>query len=278
MLKLIQIELFKLAKHPRTFIGFGAVVFIVLAFQTMMYFKGEDLSNMLLSNLQSAFEFTGNIINANILTYVTLNALIIHIPILICLVTGDLISGEASSGTIRLLLQKPYSRTRIYVAKVITAVIYTLMLLAVMGLLSFSLGYLLFGNGDMLVVSDNIVVIDASDTAWRFAGAFLMGALAMLVVMSLSILLSAYSSNSIVPIVGTIAIIIVLNVLSVLGYSLFKDIIPYLFTNHFNKWQLFFSYELKTTEIIKSIAIQLSYVAVFLTAGYVHFKNKDILN
>ncbi len=278
MLKLVRIELFKLVKHPRTFIGFGAVVFIVLAFQSMMYFKGDDLSNILLNNLQSAFEFTGNVLNANILTYVTLNAMIIHIPILICLVTGDLISGEASTGTIRLLLQKPYSRTRIYGAKVITAIIYTILLIAVMGLLSFGLGNLLFGNGDMLVVSDNVSIIDAADTSWRFAGAFLMGTLAMLVVMSLSILLSAYSSNSIVPIVGTIAIIIVLNVLSMLGYSLFENIIPYLFTNHFNKWQLFFNYELNTTEIMKSIAIQFSYIVVFLTAGYLHFKNKDILN
>lgn len=278
MLKLVRIELFKLIKHPRTFIGFGAVVFIVLAFQGMMFFKGDDLSSMLIGSLQNAFEFTGKVINANILTYVILNTLMIHIPILICLVTGDLISGEASSGTIRLLLQKPYSRTRIYGAKVITAIIYTLLLIAVMGLLSFGIGYLLFGNGDMLVIGSDVAIIDASDTWWRFAGAFFMGSLSMLVVMSLSILLSVYSSNSIVPIVGTVAVIIVLNVLSILGYTLFGDFINYLFTNQFNKWQLFFNYEMNTSEILKSIIIQFSYIAVFLTAGYLHFKNKDILN
>lgn len=278
MLKLVRIELFKLVKHPRTFIGFGAVAFIVLAFQSMMYYKGDDFSTMIMGNLQNAFEFTGNVINANILTYAILNALIIQIPILICLVTGDLISGEASSGTIRLLLQKPYSRTLIYGAKVITAVIYTILLLAVMGLLSFGIGYLLFGNGDMLIVGSDVAIIDASDTWWRFAGGFFMGALSMLVVMSLSILLSVYSSNSIVPIVGTVAVIIVLNVLSILGYTLFGDFITYLFTNQFNKWQLFFNYEINSSEIIRSIVIQFSYIVVFLTAGYLHFKNKDILN
>ena len=51
------------------------------------------------------------------MTYILLNSLIIHIPILICLVTGDAIAGEASSGTLRLILQRPFSRNQIYLAK-----------------------------------------------------------------------------------------------------------------------------------------------------------------
>ena len=278
MFTLLKLELFKIIKRPRTYIGFGSVFFIVLAFQVSMYFQGQSIISFILDNLETTFRMEGSIINANLVTYILLNSLMIHIPILICLVTGDIISGESSQGTIRLILQKPFSRMQIYGAKVISGVIYTLALMLLMGLSAYGIGYLLFGNGDLVVVKVGINIFNQNDLIWRFFWAFIIGTLSMLVVTALSIMISSFSTNSIVPIVGTIAIIIVLNVLTVLGYSLFEPILPYVFTTHFNKWQELFEFTIDFGEVYLTLFVQIAYILTFLTIGAIHFKNKDILS
>ena len=91
-----------------------------------MYFEGEELISIAIQNLENDFRLEGKIINANLLTYILLNSIIIHIPILICLVTGDAIAGESASGTLRLILQKPFKRSQIYIAKALTGFFYSI--------------------------------------------------------------------------------------------------------------------------------------------------------
>ena len=93
MITLIKIELFKIFKRPRTYIGFFAIFIIIIAIQAAMYYEGESLVTMGIQNLKNDFRLEGGIINVNLMTYILLNSLIIHIPILICLVTGDAIAG-----------------------------------------------------------------------------------------------------------------------------------------------------------------------------------------
>lgn len=278
MLTLLKLELFKILKRPRTYIGFGAVLFIVLAFHISMYFQGQSIVSFILDNLESTFRMEGSIINANLLTYILLNSLMIHIPILICLVTGDLISGESSTGTIRLLLQKPFSRLQVYNSKVIAGILYTLALMLLMGLSAYGIGYILFGNGDLVVVKTGVTIFNQDDLIWRFFWSFVIGTVSMMVVTALSIMISSFSTNSIVPIVGTIAIIIVLNVLTVLGYSLFEPILPYIFTTHFNKWQELFEFKIDFQEVYLTLIVQMAYIFVFLIIGAIHFRRKDILS
>lgn len=278
MLTLLKLELFKILKRPRTYIGFGAVLFIVLAFHISMYFQGQSIVSFILDNLESTFRMEGSIINANLLTYILLNSLMIHIPILICLVTGDLISGESSTGTIRFLLQKPFSRLQVYNSKVIAGILYTLALMLLMGLSAYGIGYILFGNGDLVVVKTGVTIFNQDDLIWRFFWSFVIGTVSMMVVTALSIMISSFSTNSIVPIVGTIAIIIVLNVLTVLGYSLFEPILPYIFTTHFNKWQELFEFKIDFQEVYLTLIVQMAYIFVFLIIGAIHFRRKDILS
>ena len=278
MITLIKIELFKIFKRPRTYIGFFAIFIIIIAIQAAMYYEGESLVTMGIQNLKNDFRLEGGIINVNLMTYILLNSLIIHIPILICLVTGDAIAGEASSGTIRLLLQKPYSRTSIYIAKAITGFVYSFLLVLFTAALCYVTGILLFGQGDLIVLRRGVSVFSQDDVLWRFLCAFSMGLLSMLVVASLSLMISSFVNNSIGPIVGTIAIIIVLNIIFTLGATFFESILPYIFTTHFVKWQYFFDFNLDTAPIYKAIVVQLVYIILFNIVGIVNFKNKDILS
>ena len=277
MIRLINIELFKIVKKPRTYIGFLAIFLIVGALQLAMYFEGEELISIAIQNLENDFRLEGKIINANLLTYILLNSIIIHIPILICLVTGDAIAGEAATGTLRLILQRPFKRTEIYIAKAITGFIYAIALMVFLAGMTYGLGMLLFGTGDLIVLRRGVTVIASDDVTWRFFYAFCSGTLSMIVVASLSMMISSFVNNAIGPIVGTIAILIGLNIIFTLGAPIFKDILPYVFTSHFIKWQYFFDFDIDKMVLQQSVVVQFVYILIFNLIGIWNFNRKDIL-
>ena len=277
MIRLINIELFKIVKKPRTYIGFLAIFLIVGALQLAMYFEGEELISIAIQNLENDFRLEGKIINANLLTYILLNSIIIHIPILICLVTGDAIAGEAATGTLRLILQRPFKRTEIYIAKAITGFIYAIALMVFLAGMTYGLGLLLFGTGDLIVLRRGVTVIASDDVTWRFFYAFCSGPLSMIVVASLSMMISSFVNNAIGPIVGTIAILIGLNIIFTLGAPIFKDILPYVFTSHFIKWQYFFDFDIDKLVLQQSVVVQFVYILIFNLIGIWNFNRKDIL-
>ena len=144
--------------------------------------------------------------------------------------------------------------------------------------MTYVLGYFLFGSGDLIVLRRGVTVISSDDVVWRFCLAFCSGALSMLVVASLSMMISSFVNNAIGPIVGTISIIIGLNIIFTLGAPLFKDVIPYIFTSHFIKWQYFFDFKIEIDKLKLSIIVQLAYIIIFNLIGIVHFNRKDILS
>ena len=276
MYNLIQFELVKIFKKPRTYISFLAVLLIVLAFFLGMYYEGKKIISFVTQNLEENFQLEGKIINVYLVSYILMNTLLIHIPILVCLVTGDLIAGEASKGTLRLIMTRPYSRFKIFFSKYIAGVIYTTLLILFMFLLSFGLGGALFGEGDLIVIRKLINVFSTDDVLWRFAYAYGFGLLSMLVIASLSFMISAFTKNAIGPIVGTLAILIGLNIITALGMSFLKPIAPYLFNVHFVKWQYFFEFDIEWTKLYQAALVQVGYILLFFSIGFYHFNRKDI--
>src|SRR5690349_6587056 len=187
------------------------------------------------------FDIQGNILNGYLVCFIILQLLLVHVPLLISLIAGDLISGEANMGTLRLLLTKPISRTEVVLAKFAAASVYTLMLLAWMAFLALFVSIFIFGTGDMLnIKSDYIVQLRSDDIFWRYVAAFGFAAIAMLTVAALGFLLSIFAENSIGPIVATMSIIVVFTILSTLDIPLFNSMKPFLFTTHMIGWKGFF--------------------------------------
>jgi ABC-2 type transport system permease protein len=277
--KLISIELYKIFSKPRTYIGFGAVIVIILALEFGILIEGDTMMGIIIQNIKDRFIFEGNIINQYLVSYVILNTLWIHIPILVALVTGDMLAGEANSGTFRLILIRPVSRVRLVMAKFIAGWLYAIMLVAVLALLSIGLGLILFGPGDMMVVTNKVNVFAANDVMWRFGYAYAYGVLSMTTVAALSFLLSAFADNSIGPIIGTVAMIIGITIISTVGASLLGPVNKFLFTTYLPSWQLFFQSEVTlSSEIIRAVLVQLSYITGFLAVTIFYFRKKDILS
>lgn len=277
MLRLLKTELFKIFKRPRTYISFGTITAICLVIQLAMLTDGHTFVDFALQGVNEQFDIQGNILNGYLIGYIILQSLLIHIPLLVALVAGDALAGEAALGTLRMMLSKPVSRTKIVWVKFLASFIYTVMLIIWLAIVALFLSLLLFGTGDMInLKSDAFVLLLHNDIMWRYAMAFLFAVLAMTTISSLSLLLSAFADNSIGPIMSTMGIVIVLTILSNLALPLFSLIKPYLFTSHMIGWKGFFDDPVPWGAIGRSCAVLVAYTVLFLSITIIHFNKKDI--
>ena len=116
MWNLLQIELYKIFKRPRTYIAFIAIAALISIVQFGLKVDGQSYVDFMLQSLGS-FEISGHVLNGYLVCYIILQLMLIHVPLLVTLVSADMISGEANMGTLRLMLSKPYSRSQILLAK-----------------------------------------------------------------------------------------------------------------------------------------------------------------
>jgi ABC-2 type transport system permease protein len=296
MWTLLQIEVFKIFKRPRTYIAFGAVAAIVILFQIGLKYDGVSYLDLLLSNVSQLFtvtdEFKIRMLNGYFICFAILNMLLIQMPLLVALIAGDSIAGEANMGTLRLSLTKPVNRTQYILIKFLACFIYTVMLLVWLALIGLFGSMLIFGTNDLVVMRSGVIeIIRQEDVMWRYLAAFGFAAVALTTVAALAFLLSVFAENSIGPIIATMCVVLVFTVLSQLNIPLYdRTLKPWLFTTHMIGWKGFFYAQAAGEDdtikgsvenlpaIMKSLGILLGYIAVFLGSAIFFFRRKDILS
>jgi len=293
MWPLLQIELLKIFRKPRTYISFGAIAAMVLIIQIALKFDGQSYIEFIVGDLKESLEIPyDHILNGYFVCFVILNLLLIHIPLLIALVAGDSVAGEANLGTLRLLVSKPVSRQKLLLAKFGATTIYTSLLLLWMAVLALGLSLAVFGANDILIMrADGLEIVRSSDVLWRYLAAFAYAALALTTVAALAFLLSVFADNSIGPIVATISIVIVFTILSEMQIPLYdRTVKPFLFTSHMLAWKGFFYSRVNPDgtavagsienlrAIGKSSLVLILYITGFLSAAMYIFNRKDILS
>ena len=292
-MSLLKIEIFKIFKRPRTYIAFAVIAVIIILIQIALKFGGEEYVGLMLSEMNDSFEEIPpeNILNGYLVCFIILNLLLIHIPILVALVSGDAIAGEANMGTLRLLVSKPVSRVKLLLVKFIASVFYTLLLLIWVAILALFVSMVLFGVNWLGVARElEFNVMEADDVLWRYALAFGFAAIGLICVAALSFMLSVFADNSIGPIVTTVCVIIVFTILTQLQIPFYDETIkPYLFTTHMLGWKGFFYVEAvdgvtvkgsieNMPAVLKSAAILVMYTIGFLSVAFWYFNKKNILS
>jgi ABC-2 type transport system permease protein len=295
MWKLLRIELFKIFRRPRTYIAFGAIAAIVFLIQVALKFDGKSYVDLLMSNLTGSFdfsdEFKDKLLNGYLICFLILNTLLIQMPLLVALISGDSIAGEANMGTLRLSLTKPISRTQYMMVKFAASVVYTIALLVWMAALALFGSMIIFGTNGMVVLrSEGIEQIERFDVLWRYFAAFGYAAVALTTVSALAFLLSVFAENSIGPIIATMSIVIVFTILSEMNIPIYDETVkPYLFTSHMVAWKGFFYVKADaegTTingsienlpAVLRSLSILVIYIILFFGSAVFVFRKKDIL-
>lgn len=292
MVRLLQIELYKIFKRPRTYIAFAVIAVIILLVQAALKFGGKEYVALMMSGLNESFDVEpAEILNGYLVCFIILNLLLIHVPILVALVAGDVVAGEANMGTLRLLAAKPVSRVELLVVKFFASVIYTLLLLIWVAILALFLSILLFGTNQLAVARElEFNIIASNDVLWRYVAAFVFAAFGLITVAALAFMFSVFADNSVGPIVATVCVVIVFTILTQLQIPFYDETIkPYLFTTHMLGWKGFFYVKGKDgvtidgsiedfSQIIKSGLVLLGYTFLFLTIAFTYFNKKNILS
>lgn len=274
----LKAEIIKSFSRPRSFIGLGAIVMLTLLIDVAFWFSGKEYIGLLFQTFEQVFRLEGNIVNGNLICFIILQTLIIHLPLLVAMVTGDLLSGESAMGTMRYVLTRPISRTRLVLTKWLTALLYVLAILVLLGIFAYAGSLLVFGPGDLMVLnSDGLVILRNEDLPWRFVMAFGYAFISLATIASLSLMFSAFANNSIGPIVLTMVVVIVFTVVASFEMSFFDPLMPLLFTNHMMLWRKFFADPVPAMDIVRSALVLLGHTAAFLGITLYHFRRKDIL-
>ncbi len=270
-------ELIKITSKPRSYIGFAALTILIAVILLAMKADGESFISFVTSSFEQTLSFNGKILNGNLVAFIILQMLIIHVPLLVALVTGDLVSGEASMGTLRFLVTKPVSRNTILISKFLAGAIYTFLLTTWLAFLALIVSQWMFGLGDLIVLnSDGLVIISETDIVWRYAGGFCLAFLSLFAIACMSICFSVFSDNSIGPIVSTMSVIILFTIIGTLDVPTFQYIQPFLITTHMASWRSLFEIPVPISEIYNSIFILIAHVILFIVIALWKFKHKDI--
>ncbi len=291
MWSLINVELYKIFRRPRTYIAFGAIAALIVVIQLGLKIDGNSYAAFLMKDINDTLTVDGKVLNGYLICYILLQLLLVHVPLLVALIAADMISGEANLGTLRLLFSTPYSRTSWMMAKFIAASVYTILLLIWLAFLALFVSMWVFGTDDLFLMKSNyVVLIQQQDVLWRYVGAFIFASFSLLTVTSLGFLMSSMAGNSIGPIVGTMSAIVFFTILSTLNIPLFTIIKPYLFTTHMNNWKEFFDIKvnadneaitgsiLNMPKIKTSLLVLSLHIILFVSASVIIIKKKDILS
>src|SRR5262245_231342 len=128
-------ELWKLFGKKRTYIGFGAFVLAQNAMLLLFRFTRwqTDMERMLAGNGFLAQQYVSALTVAVIMI---VPQVVLLMPLYAALVGGDLVAKEAEDGTLRMILSRPISRFRLLLAKWLSGVIFSSVLVLVLGVMA----------------------------------------------------------------------------------------------------------------------------------------------
>jgi ABC-2 type transport system permease protein len=195
------------------------------------------------------------------------------LPIATAVVAGDAIAGEASAGTLRYLLVRPVSRTRLLLAKVSALAVFVLVAVLAVAGFSYLVGVWLFGTRPVASISGG-EPLTAEETAVRLVAAVLYIGWSMLSLASITLFLSTLTDSALSAALGGLAVLIGSSTLFALDAA--GAVKPYVPTRYWLAFLDFFRDPVFWREIRRGVALQAVYVVVFLGLAWANFTTKDV--
>lgn len=276
MIRLVEIEVYKLFKTKRTYIVFGIAMVLMLIINIGLYTDGEDFFDFLLRSINDYFYIEGKVINGYLIAFLALNSLWVHIPLLIIIVTAYIFSSEFEYGTIRVLLTQPISRVQLLTSKIISMVIFIICFMMVVSIFALVPAVLLFGKGDVIVFIEGIQFIQEGGFLKRFFSTILFAIIAMVAYSSMAMYMALWFKNSLTAILISLGILIIFTLLQTFVFGIFSSWHPFLFTYHISKWQMFFINDVPLKSIFNSVYFLMGMSITFMGLSYIKFNKQSI--
>ncbi|HEY6167443.1 MAG TPA: ABC transporter permease subunit [Verrucomicrobiae bacterium] len=268
-------ELWKLFGKKRTYIGFGAFLLaqnaMLLAFRLTRW--QHDAERMLEGNGYFALEFISALTVAVIML---IPQILLLMPLYATLVGGDMVAKEAEDGTLRMILSRPISRLRLLFLKWISGVIFSALLVLMLGATALLCAWMWFPWKGMFVFIPGFAfsVLGAGEGLTAYLIAHVLLAVNSCVMFSLAFMFSCFNMK---PAAATILGLSWLFLNSVMDALPFMERYqPWFLIYHFRAWLRVFSSPVPWAQIAESECILLGVLVTTFIVGAAAFQVRDI--
>lgn len=199
-------------------------------------------------------------------------ALPLLFPLLVGMVAGDAIAGEAGTGTLRYLLVLPVGRGRLLAAKAAGALAYTVAVVLAVAVVGLVAGAGLFGLHPVTLLSGTTISLPAGLGRVAAVAAYVTASLTGY--LAIGLFISTLTEVPVAAMAATIATAVVANVL---------DAVPQLgslrnglFTHHWLGFADLLRSPVDVGTLLSWLGLQAAYVALFGALAWARFTTADI--
>lgn len=197
----------------------------------------------------------------------------VFLPASVAVVAGDMIAGEATAGTLRYLLIRPVSRTRLLIAKLIASMTFIAIAVLLVAATGYIVGVEAFGVHPLSSLSGG-VALSHRQVTFRIGMTILFVAWSMVGVAAIALFLSTVSDSGLAAALGTLAVLVGSTILVSLDAA--QSVRPYLVTRYWLAFVDLFRAPILWRDVDRGFALQGIYVLIFLGAAWANFASKDI--
>jgi ABC-2 type transport system permease protein len=211
--------------------------------------------------------------NGVFLSFLSLTIMLtLVLPLVVAVVSGESLAGEASAGTLRYLLVVPAGRARLLSVKYVAVVIFALVACLLVAASALIMGVALFPVGPVTMLSGNTVPLSDGLLRLLFVVLYVTAAMAMLGAIGLAI-----SSLTEHPI-AAIAAIMILAVSSEVADNIpqFAAVGPYLPTHWWLSFDAILRTPIDTTELSHGLLSFGVYLLIFGSIAWARLTTADI--
>ena len=201
-------------------------------------------------------------------------AMDVFLPLIVSMVAGGLIAGEAQRGTLRTVMVRPVHRWALMMGKIAASFVHAGSAVVFLGGFSLLLGYAVFGRGDLVVFQGGLRIFPEPVALARVAEAYGIAALTLCSVAAIGVFCSTVFEHPLTASGVTVGFLIVSATLQVIPY--FEWLKPYLLTTHFHGFNKVFERQVNWADIGVDLVYVLEYAAAAIVAAVVIFSRKDI--
>ena len=211
--------------------------------------------------------------NGVFLTFIALSLLLILVlPVVVAVVAGDSIAGEAGYGTLRYLLAVPAGRTRLLIVKYATIVVWCTAAVFIVAAVALVVGAALFPVGPVTLLSGDTVSLGSGLVRVLLVTLYICAAMAAIGAVGLAI--STFTEHSI----GAIAALMILIVTSEVVDTIpqFAVVAPYLPTHWWNSFDALLRTPVDTTTLWHGLLSFAVYAVLFFLIAWARFTSSDV--
>ena len=194
------------------------------------------------------------------------------LPLVISVVAGDSIAGEAGLGTLRYLLTVPVTRGRLLLVKTLAVGTFTVIAVLVVAVIGLLTGAALFGVHALVLLSGDTVGVGSA--LLRTLGVVAYVSIALFALAAGGLLISTLTENAIAAMAATVSIAVFSALLDAVPQL--SAIHPALLTDHWLGFGELLRTSISATDLVRWTALHLAYAAIFLSLAWSRLTTKDV--